>query len=167
MKKIIANSSISKKLKTDIIEFCIGIINSAIFTMDNPTGSVSLKKIKFSSTKFTGSAFVKGTCDISYIPGIITNPSTHKKTSKVVGLSKIPKVIECLLQKKYNTMQHFANTLITILLLSDLNAKDVAILIRATHNFSNGKEINEINTKYSGIFVTENKKRLEFLSLLN
>ncbi|MBZ7985596.1 GTP cyclohydrolase I FolE [Campylobacter sp. Cr9] len=133
------------------------ILNEAIFNTDN-NEMVLVKDIDFYSLCEHHLLPFFGKVHIAYIPN-----------GKVVGLSKLPRLVEVFarrLQIQEQLCEQISNSLYEI-----LKPKGVAVTIEAEHLCMQMRGIQKVNSKtitssLKGIFLSDERTRKEFYSLI-
>lgn len=133
------------------------ILNEAIFNTDN-NEMVLVKDIDFYSLCEHHLLPFFGKVHIAYIPN-----------GKVVGLSKLPRLVEVFarrLQIQEQLCEQISNSLYEI-----LKPKGVAVIIEAEHLCMQMRGIQKVNSKtitssLKGIFLSDERTRKEFYSLI-
>ena len=133
------------------------VINDALFTVDY-NEMVIVKDIDFYSLCEHHLLPFFGRCHVAYIP-----------RGKVIGLSKLPRVVEVFsrrLQVQERLTSQIAETL-----ADKLNPLGVAVVVEATHLCMVMRGVQKQNSRaltsaMRGVFQTDARTRMEFLDLL-
>jgi len=134
------------------------IINNAIFT-DDYDEMVTIKDIDFFSLCEHHLLPFFGKANVAYIPN-----------GKILGLSKIPRIIEMFsrrLQVQERMTQQIAETLTNI-----LNPKGVAVVLEGEHMCMQMRGVEKQNSyattsSMKGIFLKDSRTREEFLNIIS
>lgn len=134
------------------------IINSALFTSTN-NEMVVIKDIEFYSMCEHHMLPIIGKAHVAYIPN-----------GKVVGLSKIPRVVDVFARRLQ--IQEQLTEQICDALNDTLNPKGVAVMIDARHMCMEMRGVEKISSTtvtsaLRGIFKEDKKTKDEFLSIVN
>jgi len=134
------------------------ILNSALFTSSNDE-MVLIKDIELYSTCEHHLLPIIGRAHVAYIPD-----------GKVVGLSKIPRVVDVFSRRMQ--IQEQLTEQIAAAIMETINPKGVAVVIQARHmcmEMRGVEKINSITTSSAlrGLFKSDEKTRAEFFSLIN
>ena len=134
------------------------IINSALFTSSNDE-MVVIKDIEFYSMCEHHMLPIIGKAHIAYIPN-----------GKVVGLSKIPRIVDVFARRLQ--IQEQMTEQICDALHETLNPKGVAVMIDARHMCMEMRGVEKIcsttvTSALRGIFKKEKKTKDEFLSIVS
>lgn len=136
----------------------IEILNSAMFTSSNDE-MVLLKDIEFYSTCEHHLLPIIGRVHVAYIPD-----------GKVVGLSKIPRVVDVFARRMQ--IQEQLTEQIADAIMDAISPKGVAVVIQARHMCMEMRGVEKINSTTTssalrGLFKKDQKTRSEFFSLIN
>jgi len=134
------------------------ILKSALFTSSNDE-MVLIRDIELYSTCEHHLLPIIGRAHIAYIPN-----------GKVVGLSKIPRVVDVFsrrMQIQEQLTEQIAESIMTA-----LNPKGVAVVIQARHMCMEMRGVEKINSTTTssalrGLFKKDEKTRAEFFALIN
>ena len=134
------------------------ILDSAMFTSSNDE-MVLIKDIEFYSTCEHHLLPIIGRAHIAYIPD-----------GKVVGLSKIPRVVDVFARRMQ--IQEQLTEQIADALMRSINPKGVAVVIQARHMCMEMRGVQKISSTTTssalrGLFKRDEKTRMEFFSLIN
>ncbi|MFA5233838.1 MAG: GTP cyclohydrolase I FolE [Sulfurimonas sp.] len=134
------------------------ILRSALFTSSNDE-MVLLKDIEFYSTCEHHLLPIIGRVHVAYIPN-----------GKVVGLSKIPRVVNVFARRMQ--IQEQLTEQIADAIMSTIEPKGVAVVIQARHMCMEMRGVEKINSTTTssalrGLFKKDEKTRSEFFSLIN
>jgi GTP cyclohydrolase I len=134
------------------------ILNSAMFTTSNDE-MVLIKDVEFYSTCEHHLLPIIGRAHIAYIPD-----------GKVVGLSKIPRVVDVFARRMQ--IQEQLTEQIADALMRSINPKGVAVVIQARHMCMEMRGVQKISSTTTssalrGLFKRDEKTRMEFFSLIN
>ena len=134
------------------------ILDSAMFTSSNDE-MVLIKDIEFYSTCEHHLLPIIGRAHIAYIPD-----------GKVVGLSKIPRVVDIFARRMQ--IQEQLTEQIADALMRSINPKGVAVVIQARHMCMEMRGVQKISSTTTssalrGLFKRDEKTRMEFFSLIN
>lgn len=134
------------------------ILNSAMFATSNDE-MVLIKDIEFYSTCEHHLLPIIGRAHIAYIPD-----------GKVVGLSKIPRVVDVFARRMQ--IQEQLTEQIADALMRSINPKGVAVVIQARHMCMEMRGVQKISSTTTssalrGLFKRDEKTRMEFFSLIN
>jgi len=134
------------------------ILNSALFTSSNDE-MVLIKDIELYSTCEHHLLPIIGRAHVAYIPD-----------GKVVGLSKIPRVVDIFSRRMQ--IQEQLTEQIAAAIMETINPKGVAVVIQARHMCMEMRGVEKINSTTTssalrGLFKTDQKTRAEFFSLIN
>jgi len=134
------------------------ILNSAMFSTSNDE-MVLIKDIEFYSTCEHHLLPIIGRAHIAYIPD-----------GKVVGLSKIPRVVDVFARRMQ--IQEQLTEQIADALMRSINPKGVAVVIQARHMCMEMRGVEKISSTTTssalrGLFKRDEKTRMEFFSLIN
>ncbi len=134
------------------------ILNSALFTSSNDE-MVLIKDIELYSTCEHHLLPIIGRAHVAYIPD-----------GKVVGLSKIPRVVDIFSRRMQ--IQEQLTEQIAAAIMETINPKGVAVVIQARHMCMEMRGVEKINSTTTssalrGLFKTDEKTRAEFFSLIN
>ncbi len=134
------------------------ILKSALFTSSNDE-MVLIKDIELYSTCEHHLLPIIGRAHVAYIPD-----------GKVVGLSKIPRVVDVFSRRMQ--IQEQLTEQIAAAIMETINPKGVAVVIQARHMCMEMRGVEKINSTTTssalrGLFKTDEKTRAEFFSLIN
>ncbi len=134
------------------------ILESALFTSSNDE-MVLIKDIEFYSTCEHHLLPIIGRVHVAYIP-----------EGKVVGLSKIPRVVNVFARRMQ--IQEQLTEQIADAIMETINPKGVAVVIQARHMCMEMRGVEKINSTTTssalrGLFKKDEKTRGEFFSLIN
>ena len=134
------------------------ILQSAIFTSSNDE-MVLIKDIELYSTCEHHLLPIIGRAHVAYIPN-----------GKVVGLSKIPRVVDIFARRMQ--IQEQLTEQIAEAIMDALDPKGVAVVIQARHMCMEMRGVEKINSTTTssalrGLFKKDEKTRAEFFSLVN
>jgi len=134
------------------------ILESALFTSSNDE-MVLIKDIEFYSTCEHHLLPIIGRAHIAYIPD-----------GKVVGLSKIPRVVDVFARRMQ--IQEQLTEQIADAIMETINPKGVAVVLQARHMCMEMRGVEKINSTTTssalrGLFKKDEKTRAEFFSLIN
>lgn len=134
------------------------ILRSALFTSSNDE-MVLLKDIEFYSTCEHHLLPIIGRVHVAYIPD-----------GKVVGLSKIPRVVNVFARRMQ--IQEQLTEQIADAIMDTITPKGVAVVIQARHMCMEMRGVEKINSTTTssalrGLFKKDEKTRSEFFSLIN
>jgi len=134
------------------------VLESALFTSSN-TEMVLLKDIEFYSTCEHHLLPIIGRVHVAYIPD-----------GKVVGLSKIPRVVDIFARRMQ--IQEQLTEQIADSIMDTIQPKGVAVVISARHMCMEMRGVEKINSTTTssalrGSFKNNEKTRSEFFSLIN
>ncbi len=134
------------------------ILKSALFTSSNDE-MVLLKDIEFYSTCEHHLLPIIGRVHVAYIPD-----------GKVVGLSKIPRVVNVFARRMQ--IQEQLTEQIADAIMDTIEPKGVAVVIQARHMCMEMRGVQKINSTTTssalrGLFKKDQKTRAEFFSLIN
>ncbi|MBW6489336.1 GTP cyclohydrolase I FolE [Sulfurimonas sp.] len=134
------------------------ILKSALFTSSNDE-MVLLKDIEFYSTCEHHLLPIIGRVHVAYIPN-----------GKVVGLSKIPRVVNVFARRMQ--IQEQLTEQIADAIMSTIKPKGVAVVVQARHMCMEMRGVEKINSTTTssalrGLFKKDEKTRSEFFSLIN
>ena len=134
------------------------ILSSALFTSSNDE-MVLLKDIEFYSTCEHHLLPIIGRVHVAYIPD-----------GKVVGLSKIPRVVNVFARRMQ--IQEQLTEQIADAIMDTIKPKGVAVVIQARHMCMEMRGVEKINSTTTssalrGLFKKDQKTRSEFFSLIN
>ena len=134
------------------------ILESALFTSSNDE-MVLLKDIEFYSTCEHHLLPIIGRVHVAYIPD-----------GKVVGLSKIPRVVNVFARRMQ--IQEQLTEQIADAIMASIEPKGVAVVIQARHMCMEMRGVEKINSTTTssalrGLFKKDQKTRSEFFSLIN
>ena len=134
------------------------ILESALFTSSNDE-MVLLKDIEFYSTCEHHLLPIIGRVHVAYIPD-----------GKVVGLSKIPRVVNVFARRMQ--IQEQLTEQIADAVMDTIQPKGVAVVIQARHMCMEMRGVEKINSTTTssalrGLFKRDEKTRSEFFSLIN
>ena len=134
------------------------ILKSALFTSSNDE-MVLLKDIEFYSTCEHHLLPIIGRVHVAYIPN-----------GKVVGLSKIPRVVNVFARRMQ--IQEQLTEQIADAIMDTIQPKGVAVVIQARHMCMEMRGVEKINSTTTssalrGLFKKDEKTRSEFFSLIN
>jgi len=134
------------------------ILNSALFTSTNDE-MVLIKDIEFYSTCEHHLLPIIGRVHVAYIPD-----------GKVVGLSKIPRVVNVFARRMQ--IQEQLTEQICDAIMDALHPKGVAVVVQARHMCMEMRGVEKINSTTTssalrGLFKSDEKTRSEFFSLVN
>ena len=136
----------------------IEILNKALFSTTNDE-MVLVKDIEFYSTCEHHLLPIIGRVHVAYIPD-----------GKVVGLSKIPRVVNVFARRMQ--IQEQLTEQIADAIMEAINPKGVAVVVTARHmcmEMRGVEKINSVTTSSAlrGLFKRDEKTRAEFFSLIN
>jgi GTP cyclohydrolase I len=134
------------------------ILQSAIFTSSNDE-MVLIKDIELYSTCEHHLLPIIGRAHVAYIPD-----------GKVVGLSKIPRVVDIFSRRMQ--IQEQLTEQIAEAIMNALDPKGVAVVIQARHMCMEMRGVQKINSMTTssalrGLFKKDEKTRAEFFNLIN
>ncbi len=134
------------------------VVNNALFTVQY-NEMVMVKDIHFYSLCEHHLLPFFGRCHIAYIP-----------RDKIIGLSKIPRLVE-VFSRRLQVQERLTNQ-IADTILEKLNPLGVAVVLEATHlcMVMRGVEKQDsfaLTSAMLGVFRTDARTRMEFLELLN
>ncbi len=134
------------------------ILNSAMFESSNDE-MVLIKDIEFYSTCEHHLLPIIGRAHVAYIPD-----------GKVVGLSKIPRVVDVFARRMQ--IQEQLTEQIADALMHSIAPKGVAVVIQARHMCMEMRGVEKISSTTTssalrGLFKRDEKTRAEFFSLIN
>jgi GTP cyclohydrolase I len=134
------------------------ILESALFSSSNDE-MVLLKDIEFYSTCEHHLLPIIGRVHVAYIPN-----------GKVVGLSKIPRVVNVFARRMQ--IQEQLTEQIADAIMDTIAPKGVAVVIQARHMCMEMRGVEKINSTTTssalrGLFKKDEKTRSEFFSLIN
>ncbi|MBD3809483.1 MAG: GTP cyclohydrolase I FolE [Sulfuricurvum sp.] len=134
------------------------ILNSALFQSSNDE-MVLVKDIEFYSTCEHHLLPIIGRAHVAYIPN-----------GKVVGLSKIPRVVDVFARRMQ--IQEQLTEQIADALMEAVEPKGVAVVIQARHMCMEMRGVEKIcstttSSALRGLFKKDEKTRSEFFSLIN
>ncbi|WP_373071917.1 GTP cyclohydrolase I FolE [Sulfurimonas sp.] len=134
------------------------ILESAMFSTSNDE-MVLIKDIEFYSTCEHHLLPIIGRVHVAYIPD-----------GKVVGLSKIPRVVNVFARRMQ--IQEQLTEQIADAIMETINPKGVAVVIQARHMCMEMRGVEKINSTTTssalrGLFKKDEKTRSEFFSLIN
>ena len=134
------------------------ILKSALFTSSNDE-MVLLKDIEFYSTCEHHLLPIIGRVHVAYIPD-----------GQVVGLSKIPRVVNVFARRMQ--IQEQLTEQIADAIMDTIQPKGVAVVIQARHMCMEMRGVEKINSTTTssalrGLFKKDQKTRSEFFSLIN
>ncbi len=134
------------------------ILNKALFTSSNDE-MVLIKDIEFYSTCEHHLLPIIGQVHVAYIPN-----------GKVVGLSKIPRVVNVFARRMQ--IQEQLTEQIADAIMEAIGPKGVAVVIQARHMCMEMRGVEKINSTTTssairGLFKKDEKTRAEFFSLIN
>ena len=134
------------------------ILQKALFTSSNDE-MVLVKDIEFYSTCEHHLLPIIGRVHVAYIPD-----------GKVVGLSKIPRVVDVFARRMQ--IQEQLTEQIADAIMDTINPKGVAVVIQARHMCMEMRGVEKINSTTTssalrGLFKKDEKTRSEFFSLIN
>ncbi len=134
------------------------ILESAIFTSSNDE-MVLIKDIEFYSTCEHHLLPIIGRAHVAYIPD-----------GKVVGLSKIPRVVDVFSRRMQ--IQEQLTEQIADAIMQTIQPKGVAVVIQARHMCMEMRGVEKINSTTTssalrGLFKKDEKTRAEFFNLIN
>ena len=133
------------------------VLNDALFTVDY-TEMVMVKDIDFYSLCEHHLLPFFGKCHVAYVPN-----------GKVIGLSKIPRLVE-VFSRRLQVQERFTNQLAETL-SEILNPMGVAVVVEATHLCMLMRGVEKQNSfavtsAMLGVFQSNTRTRLEFFELL-
>jgi len=136
----------------------IEILNKALFTSSNDE-MVLIKDIEFYSTCEHHLLPIIGRVHVAYIPD-----------GKVVGLSKIPRVVNVFARRMQ--IQEQLTEQIADAIMQAISPKGVAVVVVARHMCMEMRGVEKINSTTTssalrGLFKRDEKTRAEFFSLIN
>ena len=134
------------------------ILSSALFTSSNDE-MVLIKDIEFYSTCEHHLLPIIGQVHVAYIPD-----------GKVVGLSKIPRVVNVFARRMQ--IQEQLTEQIADAIMDAISPKGVAVVVQARHMCMEMRGVEKINSTTTssalrGLFKKDEKTRSEFFSLIN
>ena len=134
------------------------ILESALFTSSNDE-MVLIKDIEFYSTCEHHLLPIIGRAHVAYIPN-----------GKVVGLSKIPRVVDVFARRMQ--IQEQLTEQIADAIMETIDPKGVAVVLQARHMCMEMRGVEKINSTTTssalrGLFKKDEKTRAEFFSLIN
>lgn len=134
------------------------ILKDALFTSSNDE-MVLLKDIEFYSTCEHHLLPIIGRVHVAYIPD-----------GKVVGLSKIPRVVNVFARRMQ--IQEQLTEQIADAIMDTIEPKGVAVVVQARHMCMEMRGVEKINSTTTssalrGLFKKDQKTRAEFFSLIN
>jgi GTP cyclohydrolase I len=134
------------------------ILKKALFTSSNDE-MVLVKDIEFYSTCEHHLLPIIGRVHVAYIPD-----------GKVVGLSKIPRVVNVFARRMQ--IQEQLTEQIADAIMDTITPKGVAVVIQARHMCMEMRGVEKINSTTTsstlrGLFKSDQKTRAEFFSLIN
>jgi len=134
------------------------VLESALFTSSNDE-MVLIKDIEFYSTCEHHLLPIIGRAHVAYIPD-----------GKVVGLSKIPRVVDIFARRMQ--IQEQLTEQIADAIMQTINPKGVAVVLQARHMCMEMRGVEKINSTTTssalrGLFKKDEKTRAEFFSLIN
>jgi len=134
------------------------ILESALFTSSNDE-MVLIKDIEFYSTCEHHLLPIIGRAHVAYIPD-----------GKVVGLSKIPRVVDVFARRMQ--IQEQLTEQIADAIMDTINPKGVAVVLQARHMCMEMRGVEKINSTTTssalrGLFKKDEKTRAEFFALIN
>ena len=134
------------------------ILQKALFTSSNDE-MVLIKDIEFYSTCEHHLLPIIGRVHVAYIPD-----------GKVVGLSKIPRVVNVFARRMQ--IQEQLTEQIADAIMDTISPKGVAVVIQARHMCMEMRGVEKINSNTTssalrGLFKKDEKTRAEFFSLIN
>ncbi len=134
------------------------ILESALFTSSNDE-MVLIKDIEFYSTCEHHLLPIIGRAHVAYIPD-----------GKVVGLSKIPRVVDVFARRMQ--IQEQLTEQIADAIMETINPKGVGVVLQARHMCMEMRGVEKINSTTTssalrGLFKKDEKTRAEFFSLIN
>lgn len=134
------------------------ILNSAMFASSNDE-MVLIKDIEFYSTCEHHLLPIIGRAHVAYIPD-----------GKVVGLSKIPRVVDVFARRMQ--IQEQLTEQIADALMQSIAPKGVAVVLQARHMCMEMRGVEKINSTTTssalrGLFKKDEKTRMEFFNLIN
>ena len=133
------------------------VLNDALFTVDY-TEMVMVKDIDFYSLCEHHLLPFFGKCHVAYVPN-----------GKVIGLSKIPRLVE-VFSRRLQVQERFTNQLAETL-SEILNPMGVAVVVEATHLCMLMRGVEKQNSfavtsAMLGVFRSNTRTRMEFFELL-
>ena len=134
------------------------ILRSALFTSSNDE-MVLIKDIEFYSTCEHHLLPIIGRAHVAYIPD-----------GKVVGLSKIPRVVDVFARRMQ--IQEQLTEQIADAIMETIDPKGVGVVLQARHMCMEMRGVEKINSTTTssalrGLFKRDEKTRAEFFSLIN
>jgi GTP cyclohydrolase I len=134
------------------------ILNQALFTSSNDE-MVVVRDIEFYSMCEHHLLPIIGRVHVAYIPN-----------GKVVGLSKIPRIVEVYARRLQ--IQEQMTEQIADAILDTINPKGVAVVVHARHMCMEMRGVQKINSTtvssaLRGLFKSDPKTRAEFYNLIN
>ncbi|WP_304545259.1 GTP cyclohydrolase I FolE [Sulfurimonas microaerophilic] len=134
------------------------ILSKALFTSSNDE-MVLVKDIEFYSTCEHHLLPIIGRVHVAYIPD-----------GKVVGLSKIPRVVNVFARRMQ--IQEQLTEQIADAIMDTIEPKGVAVVVQARHMCMEMRGVEKINSTTTssalrGLFKSDDKTRAEFFSLIN
>ena len=136
----------------------LAILNSALFASSNDE-MVLIKDIELYSTCEHHLLPIIGRAHVAYIPN-----------GKVVGLSKIPRVVDVFARRMQ--IQEQLTEQIAEAIMEAIEPKGVAVVIQARHMCMEMRGVEKINSTTTssalrGLFKRDEKTRAEFFNLIN
>src|SRR5919109_223549 len=133
------------------------VLNGALFTVDY-NEMVIVKDIDFYSLCEHHLLPFFGKCHVAYIP-----------TTKVIGLSKIPRLVD-VFARRLQVQERLTNQIANII-LDTIKPMGVAVVMEATHLCMSMRGVEKQNScavtsAMLGIFRTDARTRMEFLELI-
>ena len=134
------------------------ILESALFTSSNDE-MVLIKEIEFYSTCEHHLLPIIGRAHVAYIPN-----------GKVVGLSKIPRVVDVFARRMQ--IQEQLTEQIADAIMETIDPKGVGVVLQARHMCMEMRGVEKINSTTTssalrGLFKKDEKTRAEFFALIN
>lgn len=153
MRAAIALQYLTQGYKTNVAD----VVRDALFVSDN-TEMVVVQDIEFFSMCEHHLLPIIGRCHVGYIPN-----------GKIIGLSKIPRIVDVYarrLQVQENLTLQIAETILNV-----TNAAGVGVIIEAEHLCVMARGVQKQNawvktSSMQGIFKTDFAVRTEFLNLI-
>ncbi len=134
------------------------ILNKALFTTTNDE-MVVVRDIEFYSTCEHHMLPIIGKAHVAYIPD-----------GKVVGLSKIPRIVNVFARRLQ--IQEQMTEQIADAILESINPKGVAVVLHARHMCMEMRGVEKINSTtvssaLRGLFKSDSRTRSEFYNIIN
>ncbi len=133
------------------------VLNGALFTVDY-NEMVIVKDVDFYSLCEHHLLPFFGKCHIAYIP-----------TTKVIGLSKIPRLVD-VFSRRLQVQERLTNQIANVI-LDTIKPMGVAVVMEATHLCMSMRGVQKQNSfavtsAMLGTFRTDSRTRMEFLELI-